>query len=316
MRAKQVPTRRLGQIISAAAAVVLVTVAGAACSIDNDTGSSGPSPTAPTTPQLTVAPGDAQVRFAPVSSATITPGVQTYTDDSQCTTNYVFVDNAGKVYLGQAAHCSGTGKETQTNGCETGSLPLGTTVTFNKGGNPITGEGTELGAGTLVYDSWLAMQRRGESDPVTCQYNDLALVEVNPDDVSKVNPSVPFWGGPTGLNTSGIIAPAEVYSYGVSSLKFSLARLSKQHGIGRIDRRSTDGWSHTVQMRIPGIPGDSGSAYLDSQGRALGVLSTVGLSWPVLNNVGDLNRELQYARAHSGIDGLRLVLGTEPFKGG
>jgi len=306
---------RLRHVISAAGAVALIAIAVTACGDDSSTGSSNPSPGVPAAPQLTVSAADSKIPFAAAGSATITPGVQTYTDDAQCTTNYVFVDNARNVYLGQAAHCSGTGKETQTNGCQTGSLPLGTTVTFNKGGNPITGEGRELGSGTLVYDSWLTMQRKGEGDPATCQYNDLALVRVDPADVAKINPSVPFWGGPTGLNTNGIIGAAEVYSYGSSSLKFSIARLSKQHGVSRADRSVVDGWSHTVQMRIPGIPGDSGSAYLDSQGRALGVLSTVGLSWPVLNNIGDLNHELQYARANSGIAGLQLVLGTEPFRG-
>ncbi|MEU6187565.1 hypothetical protein [Nocardia sp. NPDC047038] len=33
----------------------------------------------------------------------------------------------------------------------------------------------------------------------------------------------------------------------------------------------------------------------------------------VVNNIGDVDHELRYARAHSGISGLRLVLGAEPF---
>jgi hypothetical protein len=35
-----------------------------------------------------------------------------------------------------------------------------------------------------------------------------------------------------------------------------------------------NGWSHTVYTVTPGIPGDSGSAFLDASGNALGVLST------------------------------------------
>ena len=44
------------------------------------------------------------------------------------------------------------------------------------------------------------MQARGETDADTCAYNDLALVKIDPADVGKVNPSIPFWGGPTGLD--------------------------------------------------------------------------------------------------------------------
>jgi hypothetical protein len=39
----------------------------------------------------------------------------TYTDGAQCTANFVFSD-AGDVYIGQAAHCSGTGTATETDG--------------------------------------------------------------------------------------------------------------------------------------------------------------------------------------------------------
>ncbi len=64
----------------------------------------------------------------------------------------------------------------------------------------------------------------------------------------------------------------------------------------------------------PGIPGDSGSAFLSADGKAIGVLSTLGLApLPLSNNIGDLGKELAFAQQHSGISGLTLVNGTEPF---
>ncbi len=65
----------------------------------------------------------------------------------------------------------------------------------------------------------------------------------------------------------------------------------------------------------PGVPGDSGSGFLDADGAAIGTLSTLALlPLPGSNGVGDLGRELDYARAH-GLPGLELVPGTEPFRG-
>ena len=55
--------------------------------------------------------------WAPAASATVHPGVMTYTDGAQCTANFVYTDAAGTVYIGQAAHCSGTGGQTDTDGC-------------------------------------------------------------------------------------------------------------------------------------------------------------------------------------------------------
>ena len=70
-------------------------------------------------------------------------------------------------------------------------------MSFNEGGSLLS-EGTVVGNGTLVYSSWLTMHQLGTTDANTCAYNDLALVKVDAADVAKVNPSVPFWGGPTG----------------------------------------------------------------------------------------------------------------------
>ena len=59
--------------------------------------------------------------------------------------------------------------------------------------------------------------------------------------------------------------------------------------------------------------GDSGSAFLDSSGRALGVLSTLQLA-PVAgsNGVGDLRLELGYLAANGTVN-VQLASGTEPF---
>jgi hypothetical protein len=74
------------------------------------------------------------------------------------------------------------------------------------------------------------------------------------------------------------------------------------------------GWSHTVYTATPGIPGDSGSGFLNASGQAIGVLSTLQVL-PVAgsNGVGDLGRELAYMRANSSFSGVQLAPGTEPF---
>jgi hypothetical protein len=236
-----------------------------------------------------------------------------YTHGAQCTANFVFTDSSERTYVGYAAHCAGTGAATDTDGCRTRSLPLGTKVTFNEGGS-LVDEGTQVGTGTLAYSSWLTMQKGREKDPDTCAYNDLALVRVSAADVKKVNPSVPFWGGPTGVDTDGTAVGDRVWTYGNSSLRAGVSALSPHTGASLGDDPADGGWSHPVYTVTPGIPGDSGSGFLSADGKALGVLSTVALApFAGSNGVGDLGKELRYARAHSGIAGLALVKGTEPF---
>jgi hypothetical protein len=156
------------------------------------------------------------------------------------------------------------------------------------------------------------MQQKGETDENACAYNDLALVKVDAADVAKVNPSVPFWGGPVGINTTGTAAGDTVYSYGNSSLRGGVEVLSPKQGTSL--GTEGGGWSHPVYTVTPGVPGDSGSAFLDAEGNALGTLSTLALA-PLAgsNGVGDLSHELTYAQQHGPLSGLRLVPGTEPF---
>src|ERR687892_2735627 len=124
-----------------------------------------------------IAPAGASA-WAPADQATIHPGVMTFTDGAQCTSNFVYQDGA-TVYLGQAAHCSGTGAATETDGCDSESLPLGTPVEVGGASQP----------GTLAYNSWITMQQVGETDENACAYNDFALIRLDPADVGKVDSS-------------------------------------------------------------------------------------------------------------------------------
>jgi hypothetical protein len=240
--------------------------------------------------------------WAPAAGAPIHPGVQTFTAGAQCTSNFVFQEGS-TVFIGQAAHCSGTGGQTETDGCTSGSLPLGTPIEVKGASKP----------GTLVYNSWLAMQAVGETDPNTCAYNDLALIRLDPADVGKVNPSVPGFGGPTAVGNAGEPG-STVYSYGNSELRGGVTKLSPKQGL--IIQNEGGGWSHNVATLSPGIPGDSGSGFMNESGQAIGVLSTLQLA-PLAgsNGVGDLGKELAYARAHSSFTGLAFVPGTVAFKG-
>lgn len=239
--------------------------------------------------------------WAPAGQATVHPGVQVFTEGAQCTANFVFQEGTS-VYLGQAAHCAGTGGATETDGCTSGSLPLGTPVEITGASRP----------GALAYSSWLTMQANGESDPDVCAYNDFALIRIDPVDVAKVNPSVPRFGGPTGVGAASGLG-STVYSYGNSSLRAGVAQLSPKQGV--LIQNEGNGLSHVVATVTPGVPGDSGSGFLNASGGAFGVLSTLQLApLPATNGVGDLGQELAYLRANTAHGAMQLAPGTEPFE--
>lgn len=245
------------------------------------------------------------------SIATIKPGVQMLTKGAQCTANFVFKDKAGGVYVGYAAHCAGLGSSSDTNGCTTKSLPLGTSVQFVTGGN-LFSTGTTVGTGKLAYSSWRTMQRYHVTSTNRCAYNDFALVRVDAASVRKVNPTVPVWGGPSAIASTFLNAGAAIYTVGNSSLRTGTAAAKT----GSVTARIGGGLAYEIRTSNPGIPGDSGSGFMDGSGRAAGVLSTlnVGLGLtPVSNTMGNLYSELVYAQKYSGITGLYLAKGTRAF---
>lgn len=238
--------------------------------------------------------------WAPAASAPIHPGVMTFTKGAQCTANFVFT-NGSDVFLGQAAHCAGTGSETDLDGCTAATLPEGT---------PVEIDGA-LRKGHIVYSSWVRMQALHETDGHACNNNDLALIKLSREDVPRTNPSVPFFGGPTGVGGK-TAAGDRVVSYGNSGLRAGISLLSPKFGLSL--GAAEGGWANTIYTVTPGIPGDSGSGFLNGQGQAIGILSSIAvLPLPASNGVGTLRRELGWANAHG--FHVRLVKGTVPFSG-
>lgn len=243
--------------------------------------------------------------WSPLVNAAIHPGIQTFTEGAQCTANFVFytaTPDGYDLYIGQAAHCAGTGAATDTNGCTADSLPLGTQVDLGTG-NP----------GELAYSSWLTMQAaETPASAPECVGNDFALVRIAEADEAKVSPEVPFFGGPTGVAATADLGTGEsVYSFGNSGLRFGVEPvLSWKHG----NVVMADAWTADVYTATPGIPGDSGSGFLTADGEAFGVLSTVAvLPLPLSNQVSGLASGLDYMAAH---DGPAVELGTADWTGG
>jgi hypothetical protein len=237
-------------------------------------------------------------------AAAITPGVlmTSPVDErvtSSCTAAFVFAGDDA-TYLGYAAHCAGASESTGLSGCEEPTLPLDTAVT-------IVGRDGSRTSGRLAYTSWGTMQQRGETDPARCLHNDFALVELDPADVARVDPTVPVFGGPTGLDTDGTVFGEPVFSYQPQT---GATRIKQGRSLGT----SGGGLAHRVETRPPGRPGDSGSGYVDGDGRAFGVLSTLFTDGSATNGVTDLAHALAYANAYGGIGRVTLVPGREPFR--
>jgi hypothetical protein len=249
---------------------------------------------------LALAPAGAQA-WAP-AGAPVHPGVQLFTQGAQCTANFIYSDGTN-AFIGQAAHCSSKGSNTDTDGCTTPTYGAGTPV-------EIDGDDGSTYTGTIAYSSWETRQKNGEKDANTCAYNDLELVSLPADALAKTNPSVPFWGGPTGgVGTSAV--GEKVYSYGNSELRGGVTQLSPKEG-ATVDA-DPSGWEYTVYTVTPGIPGDSGSGFMNASGQAFGVLSFLDvLPLPGGNGVGSLAKEIAYMQAHGG-PGATVVDGTEPF---
>jgi len=254
-------------------------------------------------------PAAAAPEWAPLGSAAVHPGVVVRTSNVSCTSNYLFTDDTGALYLGMAALCAHRNARpadgpdgVHHNGCTFDSYPIGT---------PVELKGTGV-RGVLAYSSWVAMRHWHELYS-TCLDNNFALIRLPGSARARSNPSVPGLGGPTGVATAFTPAGAKVVGYGNGPAHLDAQPLRPMPG--EVLGDNGGGYAHLVTSLPPGLPGDSGAGYLDEQGRAVGVLANLTLDPPGANTVIDLARVLAYANSRGGMKGVRLIAGTERFVG-
>lgn len=245
----------------------------------------------------------AVTRSDAVASPRVTPGSLMITDvdentTSACTAAFAF-RNERAVFLAYAAHCAIPTQPRRDTGCEYDTLPLGTHVT-------IRGRHGGRADGRLAYSAWRTMRELGETDEDRCRYNDFALVEIDPDDIAIVDPTVPVVGGPDRLEAG----PPARFDRVVSYQPYVTEPALKQ-GISLGTRGN--GWSHRIDVSPSASLGDSGSGLLDATGAAFGVLATRYLDRLATSGVTDLGRALAYAQRHGGLGHVQLVPGRVPF---
>jgi hypothetical protein len=253
--------------------------------------------------------GTAPPQWAPAGQATIHPGVQTTYGGRTCTANFVFYDSRA-VYLGVAASCFTSA--TLIQGCSIPTRRLGAKVTVEGASRPAT----------LVYNSHLTMQQRGERRVEVCDGNDFALIRLHPTDTRKVNPSVPSWGGPSSVATGHTTTGERTYGAISSHVLGSAPRLQPTVGVNTTDVHVGIGgalgwgpepsdWTHHIELLNPAPYGSSGGAFLDAEGRPLGVQTT----WSLDGTVGviDLGQALRYMKATTNLKAVTLAQGTAPF---
>ena len=126
--------------------------------------------------------------WAPASTATVHPGVQTFTAGAQCTANFIYSDGTD-TYIGQAAHCSGTGAATETDGC---ARAVAARRHAGRGHRRLA-----------ARDAWSTTRgsrcrRAARPIPTPAPTTTSRSIKLDPADVAVTNPSVPGFGGPTG----------------------------------------------------------------------------------------------------------------------
>ena len=215
-----------------------------------------------------------------------------------CTLNFLFRAADGTRFIGTAGHCIlGSGESPLRTGEE--RTPEVTEKTWAPGSGPAAKDASGQRLGEFAYAVL--------GDP-----KDFALIRLDPG--VDASPQVAFFGGPTGINTDRPDDPVMLAYYGNGVGVGSAVPARSALALGMPDP------DHVYALGLA-APGDSGSAVISADGRAVGVLVTVGIglapsgSGPASGNVGDVGITRlgpQLARAEQAL-GVRLDLESAPL---
>ncbi len=199
--------------------------------------------------------GGEPVRLIEVPTATpigtgacpgVRPGAIVNTDKGQCTFNFVFTGSDGEMYIGTAGHCI---LGDSAIGGDVGEMAW------------MPGEGPEARAagGARIGEFVYAILQ----DP-----KDFALILV--DHGVPPDPQMCHFGGPTGVNSGTPSGAVVLHHYGNGVVIGSVVPARTGLALG------TPEPDHVFAQALA-VPGDSGSGIISNDGRAVGVIVTVGI---------------------------------------
>lgn len=211
----------------------------------------------------------------------VRPGALVQTPLGSCTLNFLFAGSDGQRYIGTAGHCILDDEEERSWGAGLGPAAM-------------DASGDRIGEfAYAVLD-----------DP-----KDFALIRL--DAGVPADPQMCHFGGPTGLNRDAPTEPVVLNHYGRGVVVGDV--VPGRTALAATGMPSRD----TVEAIGAVVPGDSGSGIVSDDGRAVGVVVTVGVSvgiaggQPVVGDVGVTRIGPQKDRAEAVLD-IDLNLRTAP----
>jgi hypothetical protein len=217
----------------------------------------------------------------------VRPGAIVRSDAGQCTFNFLFTGSDGRRYIGTAGHCI------------LGDSPIGGDVgeqSWAPGTGPVARDAQNQRIGEFAY---AILQ-----DP-----KDFALIRL--DDAVAASPQMCHFGGPTGINSDQPSSPVVLNHFGNGIGVGTALPARSAVAIGMPDP------DHVYAEGVV-VPGDSGSGIQSADGRAVGVIVTVGLHLAGFGTdgvdagtMGVTRLAPQVARAQQ-VLGISLTLQTAP----
>ena len=177
-----------------------------------------------------------------------------------CTANFIWEDRWGDRYIGAAGHCfvpddKNASENATRDGEDDGdvydvsqlSVAVCEDCTFG-GATGLIVRGTTIELGDVAY------ARRNLPDGSAVGH-DFGLVRIPAEAESAVDPSMPQFGGPTGVSDGAVAAGTPVNQYGAGVGNGEVFAIQGSNGVSEGDLGSPESWFAAVRAS----PGDSGS---------------------------------------------------------
>ena len=201
----------------------------------------------------------------PERASGIRPGSQmfiTFPDGTTagCTANFVWRDGGGDLYIGAAGHCflpsdknasanAQRTAESDSDVYDVSQLDVSVCADCTVGGaTGLTFTGTTIALGDVAY----ARQNLPDGSEVG---HDFGLVRIPSAAESAVDPSLPQFGGPTGVSKGAVPAGLPVNQYGAGVANGEVFPTMGSNGVSEGDLGTSESWYAAVRAS----PGDSGS---------------------------------------------------------